>query len=78
MDLEKVCGNPEARMIPFCFGRQKQAGEGRLTGSGEKPLSPVRPAENMTEVQQVWVTAQTSGNERSERCLLAVNVGSWT
>lgn len=53
MDLEKVCGDPEARMIPFCFGRQKQASEGWLTGSGEKSVSPVCPAENMTKVQQV-------------------------
>lgn len=51
MDLEKVCGNPEARMIPFCFGRQ--AGEGWLRGSREKSVSPVRPAEDMTKVQQV-------------------------
>lgn len=46
MDLEKVCGNPEARMIPFCFGRQKQAGEGWLRGSGEESVCPVRPAED--------------------------------
>lgn len=75
MDLEKVCGNPEARMIPFCFGRQKQAGEGWLRGSGGESVPPVHPAEDMTKVQQVQEIAQPSGSERSEQCLHAVNVG---
>lgn len=35
--LGKVCGNTETRVISFCFGRQKQAGEGCRRGTGDCP-----------------------------------------
>lgn len=79
MELEKVRGNTEARMIPFCIlGRQKWVGEGWLRGSGEESVSPVHPAEDMAKVRQVRerteATGQTSGRERS---VPAVSVGHW-
>lgn len=43
MGFRKVSGHTETRMISFCSGSQKQAGEGCLRGTGDKSVSAVHP-----------------------------------